>query len=517
MSTYERSIVSIIEPTIKVDELFVEDQESKEAKDKTSSAVPEVPQTKNSSRFGAFMPVIQINSNKFESDDIISMTYSLSGQMPSIFVTVEDKDGKFDINFPLDGDVLSLYLRPPDTDNQKPIRMDFDITSISSDPSSKTYTLSGIVKIPGIFAEKCKSFGDNLSFEHLQDICEELKLGFASNETATDDSMIRICPFDTYEKFINDTVSTAYKDDDSFFDWYIDPYYYLCFVNMNKQFSLEDKTEEINISTATPLSGVRGSDEARESIKGSLILTNQAEKSGQNIFIESFSLENASASIWIDNGYKRYASWFQMDEASSEMQEAFSDPLTTPGSEEDFILLKGRVNETIYQDQVKYKWLGKQAPLSEGGNVHDNFQFSKILNHQNLEELRKTVLKVELAGMNFYIYKYMRIPILIYTGGDPKKQLESINRNEALGESNQNPDKENSEGFNKATSSRPDGNTASEDSPVGNQANQQKNEFLSGYYLVGDIEYTYTNPGPVKQSLVLIRREWPIPAKNKTQ
>jgi hypothetical protein len=90
------------------------------------------------------------------------------------------------------------------------------------------------------------------------------------------------------------------------------------------------------------------------------------------------------------------------------------------------------------------------------------------------------------------------------------------NRNDALGESNTNPDPEKNEGFNKATSNRPD-NPSSEDDSVNDPRNQTKNEFLSGYYVVGGIRYTYSSPGPVKQSLTLIRREWPIPAKNKAQ
>lgn len=516
MSTYERSIVSLIEPVIKVDEISVEDQESKEANENTTNAVPEGINTKNSARYGAYMPIIQINSNKFDANEIEYMRLNVEGKLPTIDISVSDTDAKFDINFPLDGDVISLYLRPPDTDNQKPIRMDFDIMSIDSYPETKTYSFSGIAKIPGIFAEQCKSFPENTSFEHIQDVCEDLQIGFASNETGTDDSMIRICPFDTLENFINNSVFTAYKDDDSFFDWYIDQFYYLCMVNINKQFSLEDKTEEINISVEAPLSGLHGTSEAQESIKGSLVLTNQVEKSGQNIFIENYSLENKSGSIWRRNGYKRYATWFQINENSSDIEQAFVDPLTTPGAENDFILLKGRVDEKIYENQLKYKWLGKQAPLTEGGNVHDNFQYSKILNHQNLEELQKTTLKVDLAGMNFYIYRYMRIPIIIYSSGDSKKSLQLINRDEALGENNTNPDPELNEGFNKATSSRTD-NPSSSDDPVNDPRNQQKNEFLSGYYVVGGIQYTYSSPGPVKTKLTLIRREWPIPAKNKSQ
>jgi hypothetical protein len=67
---------------------------------------------------------IQINTNKFESNEILYMNFSLDSKIPTLYVSVEDTDAKFDINFPLDGDVISLYLRPPDENNQKPIRMD---------------------------------------------------------------------------------------------------------------------------------------------------------------------------------------------------------------------------------------------------------------------------------------------------------------------------------------------------------------------------------------------------------
>jgi hypothetical protein len=515
MSTYERSIVSIIDPTIKVDEIFVEDQESQKAKEDQSGAVPKGVNTKNSSRYGAYIPVIQINSTKFDTNEILSMSLDLKRNLPQLIFSITDEEGKLDISPPLDGDVVSVYLRPPDTTNQKPIRIDFDISRILSNPDTKTYSVFGVMKIPGIFREINKSFPNDTSFQHLQTVCEDLGLGFASNETLTDDSMTRICPYDTYENFIGETVLTSYKDDDSFFDWYVDPYYYLCMVNVNKQFTLEDKTEEINISNAVPTSGMVGMDNAEESIKGSLVLTNQAEKAGQNIFIESYSIENKSGRIWMDNGYKRYANWYNIAKDSSTNENVFVDPLTTPGAETDFILLKGRRDENFYETQVKYKWLGKQAPLSEEGNVHDNFQFCKILNKQNLEELDKTTLVVTLAGMNFYIYKYMRIPIIIYET-NPKKRLELANRNEALGEDLKNSEQSKNEGFNKASSERPD-NPSSEDNISNDPRNQVKNEFLSGYYVVKDIEYTYTSPGPVKQVITLIRREWPIPAKNKDQ
>jgi hypothetical protein len=512
MSNFERSIVSIIDPTIKTDRIIQPDGESPEAK-KDGVAVPEGINTKDTSREGAFFPVIFINTTKFDSDKILSMMLEFDDKIPTISVTLEDTQGKFAIDSPLDGDVISLYIRPPDEENQKPIRIDFDIIEISGDPLSKIFSISGIMKVPGFFAEVCKEFKEGNSFDHLQDVCEEVGLGFASNETATDDAMSRICPFETYQTFVNQTVSHTYKDDDSFFTWYIDPYYYLCLVNINKQFSLEDKTDTININQVTPLSGMPLEDKTKDGNKGTLVLTNRSDRAGTNIYIDNWAMENKSASVWIKNGYKRYSQYLELDEnGGNEYVSTFVDPITTKGSESDAILPKGRKGDEFYKKQIKYKWLGKQSI----GNVHDNYIFSNLLNFQNLQEINKLSINVDLAGMNFYIYRYMRIPILIYesasTGLDRINKLKD--RDKALGEDKGYEDQgkpENPEGTNYSEGgSKPNAENIGTD-----LRHQLKNEHVSGYYLVNTIKYTYEPPGPIKMKLNLIRREWNIPAKNK--
>lgn len=505
----ERTILPILDPTIKVDPLMMEDQESADARASAYDGVSKELFNKNSSRAGAWEPVVAVRSNMFDATEIRYLCVSLAGKIPRVTLTIKDVSQKFLVNFPLDGDVLSVYLRPPDIDNQRPIRIDFDILSVNSIPSTQTYSFSGIMKIPGFFGETCKSFPASSSFEHIQDVCEEVGLGFASNENSMDDVMSRICPFETYETFIQQTVQTAYKNDDSFFTWYIDPYYYLCLVNVNKQFSLEDKIEDVNISYSLPLSGIQGQDDTKDTAKGSLVLTNKLEMVGMNTFIEQFSLENNSANVWIENGYKRHVQYYDMDANSPTYVTNFVDPLTTDGAESEQILLKGRRDEDTYQRTVKYKWIGTQFSKTNGGHVHDNYIFARILNFQNLAEIEKMTLKVNLAGMNFYLSKYARVPVLIYQSAlNPKNAAMLRKRDEDLGE-NTEPDPDRKEALNKLT-------TNSETNGDGtNPTDQIKNEFLSGYYVIGGIDYKYTPPGPMKQSLVLIRREWPIPARNK--
>lgn len=505
MSNFERTILPIIDPKIKLKPIQMEDDESSEAKENASTIRTVSNNPKISSRAGAYVPLIQINSTRFHITEISSFNLSLSKKIPVLNVTVIDKNHKLNVNYPLDGDFISIYLRPPDVTNQRPIRIDFDIVSIDSNPIHKIYTFNGIMKIPKIFKEDCIALKKDISFTHLQDICETLNIGFASNELNTDDEMTRICPYITYENFINETVENSYKDDDSFFDWYIDPYYYLCFVNVNKQFALEDVSDSINISSSKPISGMTDANDAEDSAIGNLILTNQVDKQDTNIYIENFSLDNKSGRTWIQNGYKRYVQYFDTDENT--YQNMFIDPLTTQNSENDYILLKGNIEEDFYKEQNKYKWLGKQSSIINGGNCHNNYQFAKILNYQNIEEISKVSLKVIISGMNFYIYKYMRIPVLIYDKG-MNKNATLRKRNDELGE-NYIPD-ENSK-FNNLISENP---YNPDPLDLSNTKNEVKNEFLSGYYIVKDIEYIYTKGSFIKQKLTLVRREWNIPGKH---
>ena len=514
MSTFERSIVSIIDPKLKVDRIEQSDTESKDARDSGGDVVPEGTSTKNSSRLGAYMPLIVINTTRFDSDNILNMVLDTTNKIPQLSVSFSDPNGKLALDAPTDGDVISLYLRAPDEDNQKPIRIDFDITDISGSPEGSIYSISGIMKIPGLLAEKCKDFPKASSFDHLQKVCEDLQIGFASNETATDDQMHRLCAFDTYHHFVEKTVDYSYKDDDSFFTWYIDPYYYLCLVNVNKQFSTEDKTEDINISQVSPPSGMNNEDKTKDSIKGSLILTNRNDRVGTNIYINNWALDNKSASVWIKQGYKKHSQYFDIgDDNETEYVSTFVDPLTTKGVENDLILPKGRKGDESYKDQMKYKWLGKQS----NENVHDNYIFSRLLNNQNLQELNKTKLEIDLAGMNFYIYKYMRIPVEIYEGANkgPERIEKLKDRDTSIGDdagydAPPNNDEELEGG-------RPGGIKPTKETIGGDPRDQVKNEQLSGYYVVNSINYVYQQPGPIKMKLSLIRREWPIPAKNNNK
>jgi hypothetical protein len=91
-------------------------------------------------------------------------------------------------------------------------------------------------------------------------------------------------------------------------------------------------------------------------------------------------------------------------------------------------------------------------------------------------------LVVELNTTNMTLYRYQRVGVVIcqYSSAEIKlKQRAEANA----------------------------GETSKSDEAV----TYVVNEFLSGYYIIDSIEYIYKKPGPLRQRLYLIKREYKAP------
>jgi hypothetical protein len=510
MATIDRDILTIVEPTILVDEVFIEAEDGEEAEKETNvnNNAQTVQQT---SMEGGVFPMLQIGSIKVSQDAIDGMTLRLNSFIPTAIFEVIDIDNKLtDISYPLDGDVVSLYIRPRPIEEYRPIRIDFDIEGISSLPKEgstpASYTFRCVMKVPLLTADVLQGFASGNSFDHLIECAEGLGLGFASNEEGTDDQMARICAQQSRREFISQTTVSAYKDDDSFFTSYIDTHYYLCMVNINKQFSEIDEMEPVSVSQIVQNELQVGSTADPVGPSATLRLSNGQDVSGTDMHIKSYNLINKSGDVWMNNGYARDLRYLNLNEnnaggENAGLEKFLITPLNTPGTEGEKIPLRGRIDEDFWRENNTVKYLGKQ-PSEEFENVHGNYMYAIASNFGNTQEIGKMVMEIELAVINWSLYRYQRIPVLIYTeGAINNKNLQ--NRDEQLGENEQpknGDDEVDAEG------------PANYDEP-----NQQvKNEFLSGYYVISEMTYKYNKEsGNLTQNLRLLRREWPIPGKLK--
>lgn len=483
MAIIENKILTVIDPSIELDVMSIPDIES--GTENSGGIKSEIPPSKLSS----VIALVRINQYEVQQDRIDLVKIKNTSFYPTVKIIFNDRDNMFMARyFPKDGDIIQLYIRSAgDETTFKPIRIDFSIINISplgggGNVSPNKFMVEGRMYIPNLFTEQVQ-INNGTSWDSLLNIAEELELGFASNVNETNDAMNWINPNDTTEKYIKDIVSNSYLDDDHFFTAYIDPYYYLTFVDVNSLFNQEGDVEASK--TFIQNSGDLYSNSDGETEDFPNFLTNLAQLQGDARYISKYQMVNESGLVSKNNGYKRYSQTWDL--INKEFISEFVDPIVDPPP--GFIpATKGRIIngeiEGPRDNQIKYKYLGTQSD-----NVHDEYSYSLILNYQNLKEVTKMGMIIELDTMNPALIRYSRIYCQIFEYGSPQKEVLT-----------QNSSDERSIPSNAAERDT----TAEEDAT----APMILNEFLSGFYVISGIEYFQTRPGGLRMKLYLQRREF---------
>jgi hypothetical protein len=472
-------ILTIKEPNIKLDEIVTVQVESpnNEIADKSKS-------------LGNSTPFVKINGYSLDTTSIIKFKINCAGFVPTISLAFQDTTKQFQNDFPKDGDLIELYIRSRNNDKIKKIRVNFDILNIQgfADKGTTVYKLNGIMRVPNLFSDSQFSLGNDTSYNHLLQVCDKIDLGFASNEVSTSDSMLRFNANNTIKDFIVKLSETIYKDDKSFFTTYVDLYYYLCLVNVNNLFSLDETMEEGAADLVSALTQDKSNQSEQVQGNTKILLSNHPSFDNSTNYITSYSLFNNAGDIWMSNGYKRYSQYMNMD--TYEFDSFFVDPLTTDGSEKNLVILKGKAGDNYYENQNKYTYIGRIYSTQNEGNLHQNYHFAKILNYQNNAELNKMGLSITLKDISSSIYRFKRIPVAIY-----EKDGNLVN----------NANMRNSD------SSRNQENENISSSDYEKTENMIANNFLSAFYVVSDFSINFENGKGFTQTVNLVRREWNMP------
>lgn len=466
------AILTIKEPAIKPEEI-------KESYNDKTGTEPD-----DSKLIGYSNPFVKINGYRLTYNNIIKFKLSTSGFRPTINIQFIDTDDMLDADFPKDGDLIELYMRSPNNQKFKKIRIDFDIIDIKSsqDNNGTNYNMRGIMKIPDLLSELSLSYTTDSSFNHLLKVCDELKIGFASNTTNTIDSMPRFNPKNTIQDFIDKTVQSSYSDDKSFYTSYIDLWYYLNFVEINRCFQTEGPLSDGDYDAAT-FANQDKDNVGEEGVQEKFVLSNHLNMQTSSAYIMSYSLFNNSGDVWMKEGYKRYADSYNMD--ANTFDSFFVDPLTTEGAEKKNVILKGRAGDNSYQNQIKHKYFGRSYSTNNNGNLHPNYHYSIIQNYQNNTEINKMGLIIILNGISSSILKYKSIPVAIFKQGRNAKTRRFAG-DELKGDTQK-------------------------DSAQYEDSGYLLDSFLSGWYVIKDYDIIWQSNGSFSQVVYLVRREWPMP------
>lgn len=416
---------------IKLDPLVIPNLETKTGTPgQGSPAMPVSP----SKFMGNAQPLIAIGGDICDVDAIQEMTLSVgSSFLPVLNFTVTDQNRKYKGSRALgDSEVISLFLRGPGDDKfYKPIRIDFDLTSFQEISSRvTTYSISGKMRIPNLYRDACTSI-KGTSFDTVLKLANQYGLGFASNITETRDEMTWINPTDYPIEFIQSIAKSAYFDEESFFTVFVDQFYNMSFIELNRIYDHDGSVSVVKNYGAVDFSAnpTGYSSAENEGVDLPQIYGNNESFQGKGKYIKAFSPFNRANEITKESGYRKFSQYYDVKEKTfiSEYVEALSN-----NGNDQAILLKGRyvpdnknpekfVREyekgdakTPPEKQLNYKikYLGKL-----GENSHKNFLYSAVFNSQNMKEISKFGMEITLDHLDQTIMMYDRVFLTIFSYG----------------------------------------------------------------------------------------------------
>ena len=474
---------------------------------------------------GIAYPLIRINDYVFPAQSVRNMFISCTGYLPTISVTLQTVESDVIAkNMPKDGDMISLYMRT-NTAALEYVRCDFIITSatpndMTSNPGMTYSTLNahGVLFIPGFLATKQNTFAYiGTTREVLRHIAEEFHIGFAYNEEEnSDDFQNWISCNRTISDFMNELTLHSWKDNTSFYRTWIDIYYNLVYVNVNKYFDSNKNNSELDMTFLTNVISSMGTaenetdpDKASAMVK---IFTTMPEFRGTPFYIKSWKPINNASSISLNNGYSRDIHSFIHNQTvmTNDIDESFSVLQCIPSYNKEKakteIILRGRAKydpdanpendrETVNYDfvntYIRKDWYGILYMLNDdendhesndnwSGNVHKNYGLAPYHNNMNMSELNKMYIEIVCEGLNLQVQRGEYVPVYIAH----RSQTEYLMNN------------------------------TKEDAELGTVL--RGNRMFSGYYYVDSVEYMYeygTSDSFSNYStrFILKRREWPTP------
>jgi len=490
----------LFEKTIQLDELSIRGEKTKSNQRAEDSISLE-------------FPLIKINNYTLNKTEISSVTIDSTNFLPTITLNVLFGNQEFLAReMPKDGDIISIAIRNR-SDLLKIIRNDYVITGVHVLPNTTqrkspvSMTFFGELFVPGLKSQKNDFSYVGTSFGALMDFAKRYGLGFATNEDDTDDRQIWLKANTTGDIYVNNVISRAWKDDSSFYSAWIDVYYNLNFVNVNKQLMSAESQVDIavlldNLDKNYTYGAKTGEEDTNLTVK---VFSNFTQALNTSFYIKSWRPLNRSSAITFQIGTKMTCEMFEhtanvyINPDTSKYWDIPVEPTYDRDKAKKMMLLRGRATYVRDKDNPdleranypfvdlyeKFPWLGIQYTITNSnednkqwdGNHHKHYQLARVKNLINNKELDKLNLHIEVIGNNFNIIRGDKLPVgLIRTDVIENKKI--------------NPD---------------------------NKTQEALDLLYSGWYYVKGFKLYWSskNWGTIQsnfvQEFILTRREWPAP------
>jgi predicted chitinase len=353
------------------------------------------------SNLGNF-PFVYYGSYQIEVQSIFYMSLYYIKSFPHITLTFYDTLNLMkDKGMPVDDTKIKLFLNPR-SPQLKEILLQFKITSFSV--SEGRYTIEGVIDADLLHVIQYKSYSGMTSHKVLQQVAKDIGLGFNTNIDDTNDKMTWINPGNYVSEFIEEVVGSSYKDDNSFLSSFIDFYYNLNFVDLNKEL-LRDVSNDLTFSD-TALNKAANNNSKEQGFLTDLILTNDEAYVESNLYFLSYKIINNSTGVSLTSGYKNIMKYYDVDNKDF----LVFDIESITSQDNSSIILKGAPQDNqFYELNTNVYYLGK----IDRDNSFINYNYTLIQNEKNLFELEKVSMEITMGNPNYSLYKFQKIRVFI--------------------------------------------------------------------------------------------------------
>ena len=190
--------------------------------------------------YGIVYPLISIDDFIIDYGDILSFSLKSKDVLPTLKVTVRDKYGLMEY-FDTGGrdNEVNVQIIPRFNDTYKKISLSFFITSKKIQGDSIILTCT--YKNKDLLSSQFKALGELSTYETFEQIAKETKLGFASNtQSPQPDNRWMYCNYISYLDLMDREVQMG-GDETNIFDYWIDFWNNINYVNMFDRYNNKDK------------------------------------------------------------------------------------------------------------------------------------------------------------------------------------------------------------------------------------------------------------------------------------
>jgi predicted chitinase/LAS superfamily LD-carboxypeptidase LdcB len=364
-------------------------------------------------------PFVYYNGVQISYRDVQAFKLYHRGILPSVEITMLDSYGILrEDGFPHDDTLVTVYISSR-SDNLRSIHMDFKIIDFK-DLGNNMYSLVGLCHTPELFLRKFVSYKGKTSHETLQEVARQCQLGFCSNISNSDDKMTYINTGFKNTEFIEQVINNSYVSENSYQYVYIDYFYNLCYVDLEKELKRDNKNDKQVVSFGWRYINSEKDDKDKDEEVQDLFLSNDKGLKNSISYFEEFEIINKSTKVSLEKAYRTKTKYY--DSIKKEILIFDVESETSDGTKS--IILKGAVNDDkSFKDNTTSVYLGKFDIYDDGqGNVHKNFNYSLSLNRQNLDDLTKVSCILRMPSPNYNLYVYQKTPIYF----SPQKKTPTI-------------------------------------------------------------------------------------------